>query len=218
MNLSLSRWAPLAGVIFVILLIIGVVLIGDHPDPDAPDSEITDYLGDGGAHTRNIMGYYLWAIAGVSLLWFLSHLRGILRDAEGGRGTLANLGFAAGIVFIACLAVGGAPIAAVAAAIEFRDVDPAGIDPGFIRILPQMGYGIILLGGGFGAFVLVLTSSIVGLQTGVFPQWLNWLGIAVAIILLFAVIFLPMIALLVWVLALSYVLFSQGEQTAAAAA
>jgi hypothetical protein len=213
-----TRWAPIGGVLFIVLLVVGVGFIGDHPDPDATAEEITEYLADSDKHTMNIVGYYLWAIAGVCLLWFLSHLRSILRDAEGGRGTLANLGFAAGIVFIACLAVGGAPIAAVAAAIEFRDVAPADIDPGFIRILPQMGYGIILVGGGFAALVLVLTTSIISLQTSVLPQWLTWLGFAVAVILLFAVIFLPMIALLIWVLAVSVTLLMQGERTATAAA
>jgi hypothetical protein len=214
MNLS-ARWAPLAGVIFVVLLVIGVGLIGDHPDPDASEQEIVDYLGDSDKHTMNIIGYYLWAIAGMALLWFLAHLRSVLRNAEGGNGTLSNLGFAAGIVFIATLAVGGAPIAAVAAAIEFRDAPVT--DPEFVRVLPQMGYGIILVGGGFAALVLVLTTSIVSLQTGVFPLWLSWLGIVVAIVLLFAVIFLPMIALLIWVLAVSVVLFTRGGEPAGAA-
>jgi hypothetical protein len=208
--------APVAAVVFVILLVVGAGLIGDHPDPDAPEQEIADYFGDSGAHTRNIMGYYLWAVAGVTFLWFLSCLRSVLREAEGGNGTLANLGFAAGIVFTACLLVGAAPIAAVAAAIEFRDAVVT--DPEFIRVLPQMGYGIILLGGGFSALVLVLTTSILTFQTGVLPQWLGWLGIVAAIILLFAVIFLPMVALLIWVLATSFALFNRSEQTAAAAA
>jgi hypothetical protein len=189
-------------------------LIGDHPDPDASEQEIVDYFGDGGAHTRNIVGYYLWAIAGVALLWFLAHLRSVLRNAEGGNGTLSTLGFAAGIVFIATLVVGGAPIAAVAAAIEFRDAPVT--DPEFVRVLPQMGYGIVLVGGGFAALVLVLTTSIISLQTGVLPQWLAWLGVAVAVILLFAVIFLPMIALLIWVLAVAIVLLGRREGASAA--
>jgi hypothetical protein len=214
----LARWAPIGGLIFVVLLVIGAGLIGDHPEPDAADQEIAEYLADGDKHTMNIIGYYFWAIGGVALLWFLSRLRGILREAEGGRGTLANLGFAAGISFIATLLVGGAPIVAVGAAIEFRDVDPATIDPGFVRVLPQMGYGMVLVGGGFAALVLVLTTSIISLQTGVLPQWLTWLGFAVAVILLFAVIFLPMIALVVWVAALAVVLLMQGEDRVSAGA
>jgi len=73
------------------------------------------------------------------------------------------------------------------------------------------------LGGGFAALVLVLTTSIISLRTGVLPQWLAWLGILAAIVLLFAVIFLPMVALLIWVLAVAGVLLTRTEKTATAA-
>ncbi len=212
---QLERWAPLGGVIFVVLLVIGVALIGDHPDPDAVDGEIKDYLGDSGRQTNNIVGAYLWVLAGIALLWFLTHLRGVLRTAEGAPGTLSNLGFAAGLVFTVLLMSGGATIAAVAGAIEFRDAPITETD--LVRTLPQMGYAMILLGGGFAAVVLVLTTSIISLQTGVLPQWLAWLGIVAAIVLLFAVIFLPMVALLIWVLAVSGVLLVREDATTAAA-
>jgi hypothetical protein len=213
---QLARWAPIGGIIFVVLIVIGTVLVGDHPDPDATPEEITDYLGDSGAHTRNIIGAYLWVLAGIGFLWFLTGLRSVLRTAEGAEGTLSNLGFGAGVVFTALLMAAGPAIAAVAAAIEFRDAPVT--DPDFIRVLPQMGYGILLLGGGFTAIVLLLTTSAITLQTGVFPQWLAWLGIVAAIVLLFAIIFLPMVALLIWVLAVSVVLLMQREETATVAA
>lgn len=216
MSKAIERWAPLGGIIFVVLMVIGAGLLGDHPDPDASEQEITDYLSDGGNHTRNIVGAYLWVLAGVGLLWFLTHLRSVLRSAEGGAGTLSNLGFGAGVVFTALLMASSAAIAAVAGAIEFRDAPD--IDPDFVRILPQTGYAMLLLGGGFAAVVLVLTTSVVSLETNVFPQWLTWLGILAAIVLLFAIIFLPMIALLVWVLAVSIVLLMRTEETATAAA
>ena len=80
-----------------------------------------------------------------------------------------------------------------------------------------MGYAMILLGGGFAAAVLVLATSIISLQTGVLPQWLAWGGILAAIVLLFSVFFLPMVALLIWVLAVSGVLLVREETTTAAA-
>jgi len=213
---QLERWAPLGGIIFVVLLIIGVGLIGDHPDPDASNQEISDYLGDSGAHTRNIIGAYLWAVAGIAFLLFLAQLRSVLRAAEGAPGTLSNLGFASGLVFTVLLMTGGAAIAAVAGAVEFRDAPITEAD--LMRTLPQMGYAMVLLGGGFAAIVLVLTTSIISLQTGVLPQWLAWLGILAAIILLPAIIFLPMVALLIWVLAVAGVLLMRaGEPTRAAA-
>ena len=216
MSNQLERWAPLGGIIFVVLMVIGTGLLGDHPDPDAPDQEIADYLGDSGNHTRNIIGAYVWVLAGVGFLWFLTQLRSVLRSAEGGAGTLSNLGFGAGIIFTALLMASAAAISAVAGAVEFRDAPD--IDPDFVRILPQLGYGIFLFGGGFTAIVLVLTTSIVTLQTGVFPRWLAWLGFVAAFALLFAIIFLPMLALLIWVLVVSAVLLGQREEPATVAA
>jgi len=213
---QLERWAPLGGIVFVVLLVIGVGLIGDHPDPDEPNQNISDYLGDSGAHTRNIIGAYLWAVAGIAFLWFLTYLRGILRAAEGAPGTLSNLGFASGLAFTVLLMAGGATIAAVAGAIEFRDAPIT--DQDLVRTLPQMGDAMVLLGGGFAALVFVLTTSIIGLQTGVLPSWLAWIGVAAAVILLLAVFFLPMVALLIWVLAVSGVLLTRREQTTIAAA
>jgi hypothetical protein len=212
----LGRLAAIAGIIFVILLVIGVGLIGDHPDPDASEQEIADYFADSDKHTLNIVGAYFWALAGVAFLFFLTHLRGVLRAAEGAPGTLSNLCFASGLAFIILLMAGSAAIAAVAGAIEFRDAPITNVD--LIRTLPQMGYAMVLLGGGFAAIGVVLTTSIVSLQTGVLPQWLAWLGIVAAIVLIFAIIFIPMIALLIWVLAVSIVLLMRPEETATVAA
>jgi hypothetical protein len=48
---------------------------------------------------------------------------------------------------------------------------------------------------------------VVIMRTGILPKWLAWLGFVAAIVLLFAVVFLPMVALPIWVLATSIVLF-----------
>jgi hypothetical protein len=44
-------------------------------------------------------------------------------------------------------------------------------------------------------------------RTGVLPRWLAWLGFICGVVLLFGVIFLPMIALPVWLIAMSIVLY-----------
>src|SRR5262245_57743115 len=67
----LERWAPIAGIAFVVLMVVGSMLIGDVPAPDAPAREIAAYLADGANHTRNIVGLYLWVIGALAFLWFL---------------------------------------------------------------------------------------------------------------------------------------------------
>ena len=66
---------------------------------------------------------------------------------------------------------------------------------------------MILLFGMFGAIALIDAASIVILRTGVLPRWLAWLGFVCAVVLLFGVVFLPMIALPIWLIATSIVLF-----------
>jgi hypothetical protein len=77
---------------------------------------------------------------------------------------------------------------------------------------------VLLLGAGFAGLLLVLIASILSLQTGVLPRWLAWLGIVVAIVLLFDVIYVNIVPLLIWVLAASIVLLMRREETATAAA
>jgi hypothetical protein len=60
--------------------------------------------------------------------------------------------------------------------------------------------------------------SIVSFQASVFPRWLAWLGIVVAIVLFFDVIYVNIVPLLVWVLAASIVLLMRREETATTAA
>src|SRR5262245_58520106 len=77
------RWAPVAGIVFVVLMVVGSMLIGDVPAPDASAQQIAGYLADSGRHTRNIVGAYLWVIGALAFLVFLVRLRNDIRKAEG---------------------------------------------------------------------------------------------------------------------------------------
>ncbi len=214
-DLQISRWAPVGGIIFVILAIIGLILLTDTPDPDASDTDIARYLGDSGAHVRNIIGFYLWAIAGGAFLWFLAHLRGTFRTAEGEPDTLSTLVFAGGLVFIGLFVAAGAAMATVPGAVELGNTtNPS---PDFVRMFPQLGFGMLLVGGSFAAIVMLIASSLLVLKTAVLPAWTAWLGLVAAVLLLFAALFFPMAALLIWVLAVAIVLLMQHSDAEAPA-
>ena len=87
-----ERWAPMAGIVFVLLMVGGGFLVSDVPNSDATEQEIAGYLADGDNHTRNIVGAYLWVIGALAFLCFLTRLRGDLRRAEGGKGRAVELG------------------------------------------------------------------------------------------------------------------------------
>ena len=88
---QLERWAPLGGIIFVVLMITGTMFVADVPDPDAPQQQLASYLADSSNHTRNLMGAYIWVVGALAFLWFVTRLRSVLRGAEGGTGALSNL-------------------------------------------------------------------------------------------------------------------------------
>lgn len=209
------RWAGIAGLAFIALLIVGLVLM-DSPGSEASDQEIASYLADDDKQVVNIIGMYVWAVAGVAFLWFSSHLYGTLGKAENGNGTLSRLGFAGGIGFAACLFVAGAALNVVPAAIQFGDATDPGAD--FVRFLPSIGWATLLIGGAFAAIAQIAATSIVSLRTGAFPAWLAWLGFLACVALLGSAIFMPMVALPIWVLAVSIVLFTQKPAEAPEAA
>jgi hypothetical protein len=211
-----QRWTALSGIVFVVLMLAGASLVTDVPAADASGQEIAGYLADGGKHTRNLVGAYLWVLGGLAFLGFVSGLRTVLRRAEGEPGTLSNLVFGAGVVFTAVWSVSAAALAAVAYAVEFSDAPVS--NPDVVRVLPQLGSLLLLIGGGFAGILLLVATSMLTFRTGVLPRWLAWFGILVAVSLVFDVTYMNIIPLLAWVVGASIVLLRRQEETATAAA
>jgi hypothetical protein len=209
-----QRWAALSGIVFVALMLGGAAFVTDVPEADASAREISGYLTDSGNHTRNIIGAYIWVLGGLAFLGFLSGLRSVLRRAEGDPGTLSSVVFGAGVVFTAVWSVSAATLAAVAYAVEFSDAPVS--NPDLVRVLPQLGSLLLLLGGGFAGILLVAATSILVFRTGVLPRWLAWLGIPVAIALVFPVTYMNILPFVGWVLVASITLLRRQEATVAA--
>jgi hypothetical protein len=212
----LERWAPVAGIVFVVLMVVGSMLIDDVPAPDAPTREITGYLADSANHTRNIVGAYLWVIGSLTFLWFLVRLRNDIRRAEGGTSPLSTLAFGAGVAFAAVWTVSAAAFAALPYAIALRHAPITDTD--LVRVLPAMGRLLLLHGGGFAGLLVLLASSAAILKTRVYPRWLGWLGLVAAIVLLFDVIYLTIFPFWTWVLIASIVMLTRRQESTTTAA
>jgi hypothetical protein len=209
------RWTALSGIVFVVLMLMGAAFVIDVPKADASAQEIAGYLADSGNQTRNIIGAYIWVLGGLAFLGFVSGLRSVLRRAEGDPGTLSSLVFGAGVVFTAVWSVSAATLASVAYAVRFSDAPVS--DPDIVRVLPQLGSLLLLLGGGFAGILLLLATSTLIFRTGVLPRWLAWLGIPVAIALVVDVTYMNILPFVGWVLVASIVLLRRQEATATAA-
>jgi hypothetical protein len=152
-----------------------------------------------------IVSAYIFIAAGLLFLWFLAGLRGRLRAAEGGDGTCSALAFAAGIIFVGLLIAGALTLASVPAGISLGGAD-APTNGETVNFIQSAGFGMILVGGMLSAAAMIAATSLLTMRTQVLPRWSAWLGFVAAFVLLFAVIWIPQVALLIWVIAISVVL------------
>jgi hypothetical protein len=216
MNASgLSRWAPLSGIAFVVAYVVGMILVRT-PDSSDPAATIAAYYNQKSHRVDMLIAAYILVAAALLFLGFLTSLRSRLRAAEGGNGTLSALVFGAGVVFVGLLAIGALAMAAVPGSISFGENKSIyGADT--IQMAQSLGWGVILIGGMLSAAVMIFTASILTLRTGALPAWSAWVGILAAIALLFAVIWIPQIALLIWALCVSGAMLARPAVTTQAA-
>jgi hypothetical protein len=114
------------------------------------------------------------------------------------------------VLLVALLWVGTAALGAIPAGVSLGGSSQLS-DADLGRFLPSIGFGSILIFGMFGAIALIDATSVVIWRTGVLPRWLAWLGFVCGVVLLFGAVFLPVIALPIWLIAASIVLYRQPE-------
>jgi hypothetical protein len=197
-----SRWGRLgavSGILFAVLFTAGVML------PDLPDGEdvnqaaITAFYADGDNRVTVIVAMYLLMLAGIAFLGFIAGLYRGLREAEGASGSLATVALAAGIVFVVMLNATSVAWGTVAAGIEFGG-NTLGDSENPIWF-GSLGDISLLIHGMFAAIVVIVATSLLALRTAALPRWLAWTGFACAFLLVFSVVFMPMIALPIWAVA-----------------
>jgi hypothetical protein len=209
-------WTPIAGIAAALTFLVGVASAANGPDSDASNAKVLAWYAKHSHRVGVIVGVFVLMFFGLFLLWFASGLRERLRAAEGPNGRLANVAFGGAVLCVALVWAGGFALAAVPAGISFGG-EPAVSNADVARFLPQMGFGAILVGGMFGAIALIDAASIVAIRTGVLPRWLAYLGFVCTVALLFGVLFLPMIALPIWLIAAGVALL-RGRPTETASA
>ena len=200
-------WTPIAGVLAAVTFVLGLLFVSNSPDGSDTDAQVLAWYEHNGKHRPGIIiGAFLLACCGLLFLWFVTGLYQRLRAAEGPGGRLATFAAGGALLFVALLWVGGAALAAVPAAQAFGGEPPLSVAD-VARIVPNIGFGAILLFGAFGAIALIVATSILVIRTGILPKWFAWLGFAASVALLFGVLFIPMVALPIWLLAGSVILF-----------
>jgi hypothetical protein len=170
----MERWerlAALAGVVAVVLWVIGTFVAGENPDEA---TEILRRFQD--EEGRVLAGGFIFQLGALFFLVFVGALRLRLFAAEGATGLLTAIAFGAGLaVGIFLLALPGGEMSA---AINNDDLDPSSA-----LALSNVG-DLFFLGAELSAALLLAATGLLILRYGPMPRWLAWVSFAIALVLL----------------------------------
>jgi hypothetical protein len=215
---SVRRYCAMGGFAFVVLGLIGTAIAGSPPAANDPPREILEYFKDSEAAIR--LASYLSVLGIFFLLFWLGNLWATLRRAEGGAPLLtvvAGLGAVLG-------AAGAGTSFAVTSMIALRH---GSIGEGGAAVFYELSF-TLLGASGVGVAALVLATSLIVLQTSVFPRWIGGGGLVITVAWLIAASaiatdkeFVGLFGLIsfvlwaIWILAISVVMLRDPEPAAA---
>ncbi len=196
MSQGVQRWAPLSGLVFLVLMVVGFSVAGSAPDPDASNAKIASFLAKDSSYHKAVASYFVLLAAVVALVWFFSVLRSRISDVEGTPGRLGALALAAGVASAAFLFIGISLF--IVPAIAAHDAHKYALDPGIYRLTNDLGYMIWVASAVIGALVVWATSA-AALKAGLLPRWYGWLSLVIGIVCLFGFFFFPILLYGLWI-------------------
>ena len=199
---------PLTGVVFLVVVIVGLMISGEPPDP-ADDSarEIVDFYVD---NKSSVMaGSFLEGLAAALLVFFGAYLREVLRVTAGGKDFLSTAAFAGLLLIAVGFTVDGSINLALAETAE--DIDPAGV-----QALTALWHNDFVPFA-VGSVVFLVAMGISVLQHGALPKWIGWIAILLAVIGLTPIGFVAFIGSGILIAIIGVVLALRGRAKPAAA-
>jgi len=172
--------AAIAGIAFVVLLVVSIVLVIPAPMPHKSATKIAKWFMDnrGAVFTASALG----GLATVVFLWFLGYLHHALSQLTGLSRALSSIVLTSGIATVTLATVSGLPFAALAVTAGRPGVAPS---EGVVHLLADLnGFGINLIGFGLAVFLLALGLELA--QGALRPRWASWVAYAGAILNLVA--------------------------------
>ncbi|HJQ41635.1 MAG TPA: hypothetical protein VJ831_01000 [Jatrophihabitantaceae bacterium] len=199
MTTAQFRRSMAAGIAFVVLFVVGVfVTFGNSPDLKHKDSDAVAAhkyvakLSDSGSRTGLLIGAYLIVLAALAFIWFTQGVRDRVASQPGGR-----LVGALGVLGAGAMAAGAMASAVVPGAVSFGD-EPVPADGDTIRVAMDLFFPFLFVVLGLTAAALVAVVALRGEAS--LPSWLRYGGWLAVLGGIFAVLFLPMVLVLLWFL------------------
>ena len=210
---SVARWTALAGAAYVVFFVVGTILLfSGAPDGDAPPAKVIQWYSDSGHRDQINIGWILVGLGIFFFLWFAATVRRAVMavDGEG--------------ILTAVVGIGGGVYAAVAfAAVALNsgirtmsdDTFQHRVYPDLIHAANDAGY-VMHATGAAALGAMIIAMSLAFMWGAVWPTWAGWLGVAVGILAIAAILFFTQWLFLLWILVVSILMFLRGLPTARA--
>jgi len=195
--------APLTGVAFVALVIIGLSIAGEPPDAKSSPEEIVNYYV---ANTDSVrISALLGAVAGLLFIFFANHLRRVL-NAAGDAPLSATV-----LVGASVMAVGVAIDSTILLAIAETADDIEATSVQTLQALWDNDFLPIAL----GLLVFLISAGVSILRTGALPRWLGWVALALAVLGFTPIGFAAFVGSAIWILVVSVMLALRARRAPA---
>ncbi len=196
-RLKTPRAAAVAGIVFSVLFIISLLLTRISVPVDPQDAGT--WLADSWRPVN--LALYLLPFAGIAFLWFI----GVLRDRIGVHEDrfFSTVFLGSGLLFLAMLFVSGAVGAGLM--VSYNAMPSTLVESGIYTFGRNVAYQLINVYAMKMAGVFMISTCTVAVRIKIFPQWIAFLGYALALLLLLSVGYFYWVPLVfpLWVLLVS---------------
>jgi hypothetical protein len=167
---ALRKWAGVAGVAFVVLLVVSIVLVSPAPSADKSTMKIVNWFV-GHRETTFISGV-LTVLSTLAFLWFLGYLHHMLSMRAGKARGLSSILLTSGIYTVTVATVATLPTAALAVTANRPGIAPS---DGVVHLLADLtNLSHSMTGVGLAVFLAALALL---LSNGVLrPRWASWIA------------------------------------------
>jgi hypothetical protein len=200
-----SRWAPLTGVVSAVLGVAGgaIEVITNAPGSDASGKEVIAFYA---AHSGpQKLAVALLGLGFVFLVFFAGSLRAYLVQTP----SLEALGavvLAGAVLETAGQTFGAGCVWALAQ-------DSGHLDPSAAQGLNALGSDAVITNTA-GLIVFGIAAGLAILRSGRLPRWLGWMAIAMAVVVVTPAEPLSFIALVIWMVILSLLIWRRSGESA----
>ena len=204
----MERFAPLAGVLFLVLAVIAGALSGEGPDLDDAAAEHVEFWTDD--EGMKFAGAIVATYAAIVLVWFAASVREAIARVEPGPARMASISFAGAVLIAVGITVNSALQITLAEASDE-------LSPESVQTLSVLLFDFFFPMAA-GVFLFLLAAGLAALRHGAFDRRLAWIAIVIAVLGVTPAGFFAFLAMLVWCAIAGVVLYRKKDPLGSGAA